>query len=430
MSDKRLKLVMISDHPLAPSGVGMQARYILEQLERSGKFDIIFLAAAIKHPDYRPQKIQEWPNTMIIPVDGYGNSDIMRQILDFEAPDLIWIITDPRYYEYLFQMEDEIHQFCPIVWWAIWDNYDKPFERPRYNDHFYKATDYLVAISKCTHKMLIDGGFGDKTEYLPHGVPEEDFKILPEEDILKMKKMTTGADDSFVVFYNSRNALRKRTGNVLLAFKLFLDELPKEEKEKCFMLFKCSPFDPEGMNMHKAIEALELDGRVAFNDKQVANSQMCEMYNIADVTCSASSEEGFGLSVLESLQCGTPVICTKTGGMQDQVIDSETGEEFGFCLEPESYSFVGSQTTPYIVSHHLKPESMAKKIRVIYDEFKITGKHKEKWAGERSRASVLRRFNLKKVQQRWEDIILEQIEKFKKEKKLKGEKSQISILTL
>jgi glycosyltransferase involved in cell wall biosynthesis len=167
---------------------------------------------------------------------------------------------------------------------------------------------------------------------------------------------------------------------------------------------------------------LGLKGKVAFSEKKVPNSEMNEFYNIADLTISLSSEEGFGLSILESLQAGTPVICTKTGGMQDTSMDDETGEVFGYCIEPQATSIVGSLQTPYIYSHNVDPAVAARHIRYIYDE-KERGdeagdrnRHKDVFAGEAARENVLRRFNLEKIQSRMVEIIEEEIFKFKEKK--------------
>ena len=47
---------------------------------------------------------------------------IMRQIMGFEKPDAIMFFTDPRYYIWLFRMENEIHQKIPMIYYNIWDD--------------------------------------------------------------------------------------------------------------------------------------------------------------------------------------------------------------------------------------------------------------------------------------------------------------------
>ena len=40
--------------------------------------------------------------------------DLVRQLIKIEKPDAIFIITDPRYFSWLFQMENEIRKSIPI----------------------------------------------------------------------------------------------------------------------------------------------------------------------------------------------------------------------------------------------------------------------------------------------------------------------------
>lgn len=54
---KKIKLMILSDHILASSGVGSQTKYIVDFLHKTGKYQFIYLGGAIKHQDYRPQKI-------------------------------------------------------------------------------------------------------------------------------------------------------------------------------------------------------------------------------------------------------------------------------------------------------------------------------------------------------------------------------------
>ena len=59
MSDK-IKIFTISDHPLSPSGVGTQTRYIIEGMLKTGKYQFISFGGAIQHADHQPQKTEQW----------------------------------------------------------------------------------------------------------------------------------------------------------------------------------------------------------------------------------------------------------------------------------------------------------------------------------------------------------------------------------
>ena len=75
---KKLKVLTLSDHPLSPSGVGTQTRYICEALLDSGKFQIISLGGAMKHLNYDPITVDPYgEDWKVVPVDGYGNAEMI-----------------------------------------------------------------------------------------------------------------------------------------------------------------------------------------------------------------------------------------------------------------------------------------------------------------------------------------------------------------
>ena len=106
---KKIKIFVISDHPFAPSGVGTQTRYMIETLLDTGRYQFVCFGGAIKHPDYAPQQTEQYKEDLIIyPVDGYGSQEQVRSLLWSHKPDIVWFMTDPRFYGWLWDMENEI----------------------------------------------------------------------------------------------------------------------------------------------------------------------------------------------------------------------------------------------------------------------------------------------------------------------------------
>ena len=139
---KKIKILTLSDHPLSPSGVGTQTRYVMEALLKTGKFQILSLGGAIKHKDYTPRLVDPWGDDWkIIPVDGYGTPEMIRSIMRNEKPDILWMMTDPRFYEWLWEIENEIRPLVPIVYYHVWDNFPAP--------HFNKK---LILQTKSSQK--------------------------------------------------------------------------------------------------------------------------------------------------------------------------------------------------------------------------------------------------------------------------------------
>ena len=57
MTNKKIKVLTISDHPLSPSGVGTQTKYMIEALLKTGRYQVVSLGGAVKHQNYNPQKV-------------------------------------------------------------------------------------------------------------------------------------------------------------------------------------------------------------------------------------------------------------------------------------------------------------------------------------------------------------------------------------
>ena len=118
------KVLVLSDHPLSPSGVGTQTKYMIEALLKTGRYQFVCLGGAVQHKDYSPQKVDPWGDDWrIFPVDGYGNHEIIRSIMQKEKPDVLWFMTDPRFYGWLWEIENEVRVNVPMVYYHVWDNY-------------------------------------------------------------------------------------------------------------------------------------------------------------------------------------------------------------------------------------------------------------------------------------------------------------------
>ena len=148
---KKKKILVIADSPLAPSGVGTQTKYMIEGMLRTGEFSFVCLAGAIKHQNYQPVKVEPYLEDWIIhPVDGYGNPQVIRDMITHYKPDALWFMTDPRFYTWLWNMEDEIRPNIPMIYYHVWDNY--PY--PDFNKAYYDSNDVVCTISKVTDDIV------------------------------------------------------------------------------------------------------------------------------------------------------------------------------------------------------------------------------------------------------------------------------------
>ena len=161
--EQRKKILFLSDDLRIHSGIGVMSREIVEQT--CGVFNWVQFGAAINHPENGKvvdisQAVSEEvgvkdPSVIIYPQNGYGNSMLVRQLLEMEKPDAMLIFTDPRQWIWLFQIEHEIRQKIPLMYYNIWDGGwgSSPNAMPHYNRNFYRSCDALFAISKQTYAI-------------------------------------------------------------------------------------------------------------------------------------------------------------------------------------------------------------------------------------------------------------------------------------
>ena len=226
--------------------------------------------------------------------------------------------------------------------------------------------------------------------YIPHGINSDTFKPLNknDENLIELRKdIFKGKDYEFVFFYNSRNIQRKRTSNIALAFKMFCENLPKEKSDKCILVCHTEKVLDAGTDLGAIQEAFLSDHNFLVIENKFSPEEMNLLYNIADVTINVSSNEGFGLSVAESIMSGTPVIVNVTGGLQDQIgqlDDDGKPVEFDFNFSsnnehrysrhgiwakpvwPVTRVVQGSPPTPYIFDDLCKWEDVAKAMMYWY----------------------------------------------------------------
>jgi glycosyltransferase involved in cell wall biosynthesis len=329
---------------------------------------------------------------MVYPIDGYGSIEFVRQILQIEKPDAIMLFTDPRYWVWLFQHEREIRQQVPIIYLNIWD--DLPY--PLYNKPYYESCDTLFAISKQTeniNRVVLGDVAKDKLiKYVPHGINEKYFYPLDKtsDDFKSFKKQVLGDNQfDFITFHNARNLRRKSTSDLILAFKTFIDTLPKQQADKCALILHTDAVDDNGTDLPKVIEMLMGDKQqnIFISNQKITQSQLNNYYNLADITALISSNEGWGLSLTESMMAGTPILANVTGGMQDQMRFEDEDrnwikftESFGsnhlgkykkhgkwaFPVFPSNVSLIGSPPTPYIFDDRCDFRDVANQLASAY----------------------------------------------------------------
>ena len=395
--NEKYKVLVLSDHALSTSGVGCQTRFLIEGLLKKGKWSFRQFGAAIKHTNY--DVVQVNPDFIIKPIDGFGDRNMILQTLIAEKPDAVLIFTDPRFFIWLFEIEDEIRQLCPIAYWHVWDNY--PF--PEYNRPLYASTDLINCHSHMTYEM-VKKEFPDRTNFIPHSLPEEIFYPLPASEVRQYRSevLGKGTEDKFVLFWVNRNARRKRPNDVLWAWKKFLDKAEASgRKNDALLLMHTDPTDNEGPNLLETASSLGIQDSIVFSNQRLEFEKMNVLHNMADACINISYAEGFGLATLEAMNCGKPIIAGKTGGLTRQVVDHRDGSENGVALPIRCKSLVGSQSVPYKYEDYVDVDETADAIFKLYS----MTKEERSSLGKKARDYALSEFSYQKTIDLWDETL-------------------------
>lgn len=418
--ENRKKILLLSDDIRTFSGIATVSRELI--MGTCDQFNWVQLASSPnpddngKVFDLSAQIFQEYGLSTSLKLygsTGYGDPQKLREIIKIEKPDAIIHFTDPRYWEWLYMMEDEIRSKIPLMYLNIWD--DLP--DPQYNEGAYASCDLLYSISKQTYginKRVLDRinynvideekltkiksieGDSVVISYLPHGINKTSFFPIDETNpaYIEFKKSACDEDDEFIVFWNNRNMYRKQMGTVVLGFRQFYDNVKRllgiKKASKIKFIMHTLAVEPMGTDLPALIRSLAPDCNIKITNGFLSTEQLNYLYNIADVTVNVTSNEGFGLGTAESLMAGTPIIVNVTGGLQDQCgfknkngkyftekdyikiksLHNSKGEyEHGkwcYPIFPSNITIQGSVPTPYIYDDRCNSEDLALALSHFY----------------------------------------------------------------
>lgn len=429
---ERKTILFLADDMRLHSGIGTMTKELV--LGMAHRFNFVQIGGALKHPeagkvldisaDVNKQIGIDDSSVMIYPVNGYGDPNLVRMLIQKHKVDALVHFTDPRYWIWLYRMSAEIRQNVPIVYYHIWDDLPAPL----YNRPYYESCDLLLGISQQSYnisKMVLgEGNFQDvqddhslcnyeknvpKVAYVPHGVNEKVFFPI-KEDLTPFMHQLKFFDEyslpDFIALYNNRNIQRKQTSDIILGFKTFVDQIRKTRPDaNPHLILHTDPIDEHGTDLHAVINDLcpDMKGAITIDGTKYSAQDLNKLYNISDVVINLASNEGWGLSSTEALLTGTPIINNVTGGLQDQMrfedgdgnwlrltedYPSNHAGKYRVCgpwatpLFPTSRSLKGSIPTPYIFDDRASWEDLSYALQVVYfdEDRKSKGQQGREWA--------------------------------------------------
>jgi glycosyltransferase involved in cell wall biosynthesis len=168
--------------------------------------------------------------------------------------------------------------------------------------------DEVICLSSHVREVL-EAEYGRPGVVVPPGVDTERFRPLADR-----------TDPPTLLFVAALDEARKRFDLLLRAFREVADARPDVR------LVATGHGDPSAV--HQARAALPEGVRERVRVVDLSTEALPRAYSEAAVTVLPSRNEAFGLTLAESLACGTPVVGTDDAGIVDVVDDPSIGRRF------------------------------------------------------------------------------------------------------
>ena len=192
----------------------------------------------------------------------------------------------------------------PAVSMAVW----------QYSVKGIKAADGAIAISQntaddITNWLKVDP---ENISVVLNGV-DSNFRVLEPQTVAKCKEKHVKSADEFCLLNVGSNHQRKNLETVLKVLKSLVD------KNIPVRLWKVGDdFNPEQqqfVDRHNLSQYISLLGKPS-------EANLIKLYNAADVLLAPSLYEGFGLTILEAMACGTPTITSNVSSLPEVAGDA------------------------------------------------------------------------------------------------------------
>jgi alpha-1,3-rhamnosyl/mannosyltransferase len=186
-----------------------------------------------------------------------------------------------------------------------------------------KRASCIIAVSQNTKKDIINffGSSPEKIFVVHHGVGSE-FVIKEKFEVEYLRKKYSIPHGKKILLYVGNLTPHKNVEKLVSAFALM------ESKDNCCLVLAGKAFDQfGGTGIEKSI----------IQTGYINQNELIDFYNLADLFVFPSIYEGFGLPVLESFACGTPVACSHTSSLP------EVGGELAFYFDPFNEADIAKQ---------------------------------------------------------------------------------------
>jgi glycosyltransferase involved in cell wall biosynthesis len=212
-----------------------------------------------------------------------------------------------------------------------------------------KQADHVVAVSAATAQetsKILDIS-PDRITVTPNGV-DPAFQPLSSEQVAAVRQQHKLASDTLCLLNVGSNHPRK---NVLTLLRV-VEKLKQQGLPVCFWKVSADFTDEQKAFIHTH----GLASCVSYLG-QPTQDELVRIYGAADILIAPSLQEGFGLTILEAMAAGTPVITSNVSAMPEVAGDA------AILVEPTDVEAIAAAIQTIHQNAHVKNELIQKGLK-------------------------------------------------------------------
>jgi len=300
---------------LIKSGHDVKILTLAQSGESYIKDDVIYIAskpAQIIYPDARVSFVRR--NQVIQMLDNW-KPDIIHTQSEFStfmiATKLAKKMDIPIIHTYHTIYEDYTHYFSPVKKWGR-----KAVKA--ITNRILKHTECVIAPSEKVFNLLMNYGVNKEIKVIPTGIDLDKFHLVSKSTVSDIRKQLGISDKAKILITVGRVAKEKNHEEIVEYFSRM------NRKDIKLVIVGDGP---NRKDLETYVKALGIDERVVFTG-MVAQELVGAYYQLGDIFISASKSETQGLTYIEALANGIPIICRKDPCLEGVVYKGINGYQY------------------------------------------------------------------------------------------------------
>lgn len=351
---KKKEILVLCDSPAGVTGFSNVARHILRDVFSTGKYNITVVGINYDGEGYDnkaiPYKIIPATSGLIERYhDVYGRQRALDMLMTGNF-DIFFTIQDMAVIESFsreLKIAKEKKGFKAIIYTPVDSALDTV---PHWVTKVIPIFDYPVAYTEFAKKEMSKFIDVSRVRVCLHGVDTTEFypvsktpnKMMILKDFFGMNLTDAQAEKKFIILNVNRNQTRKDYLRCFQVVKEYQKQYPEDD-----VLFVCvAQIRDQGGDLVKIAKQVGLEyGRDWVTPIQYSAAMGFPVevlnlwYNMADVVFSATLGEGFGLSSIEGMATGVPVVFPNNTSLPEILGNGERGILVASGIDGDYLSF-------------------------------------------------------------------------------------------